>query len=35
MQPVIAKIKDTKFEFDIEEHRKTYNEAFNKCLIRK
>jgi glutamyl-tRNA reductase len=35
MHPVIAKIKDTKFEFDIEEHRRTYNEAFNKCLIRK
>ena len=35
MHPVIAKIKDTKIDFDIEEHRKTYNDAFTKCLIRK
>jgi glutamyl-tRNA reductase len=35
MHPVIAKIKDTKFEFDIEEHRKTYNEAFTKWMIKK
>ena len=35
MHPVIANIKNTKIDFDIEEHKKTYNEAFNKCLIRK
>jgi glutamyl-tRNA reductase len=35
MHPVIAKIKDTKIDLDIEEHRRTYNEAFDKCLIRK
>jgi glutamyl-tRNA reductase len=35
MHPVIANIKNTKIEFDVEEHRRTYNEAFNKCLIRK
>jgi glutamyl-tRNA reductase len=35
MHPVIANIRNTKIEFDVEEHRRTYNEAFNKCLIRK
>ena len=35
MHPVIANIKNTKIEFDIDEHKRTYNEAFNKCLIRK
>ena len=35
MHPVIANIKNTKIEFDIDEHKKTYNEAFNKCLISK
>jgi glutamyl-tRNA reductase len=35
MHPVIANIKNNKIEFDVEEHRRTYNEAFNKCLIRK
>jgi glutamyl-tRNA reductase len=35
MHPVIVKIKDTKIDLDIEEHRRTYNEAFDKCLIRK
>ena len=35
MHPVIANIKNTKIEFDIEEHRRTYNEALTKCLIRK
>ena len=30
MHPVIAKIKDTKIEFDIDEHRKQYNEVFTK-----
>ena len=28
MHPVIAKIKDTKIEFDLEEHKRKYNEAF-------
>ena len=35
MHPIIAKIKDTKIEFDVEEHRRKYNEAFNKCQIQK
>ena len=35
MHPVIAKIKDTKIEFDIEEHRRKYNEVFNKWTIPK
>ena len=35
MHPVIAKIKNTKIEFDVDEHRRTYNEAFNKCLTPK
>jgi glutamyl-tRNA reductase len=35
MHPVIANIKNTKIEFDVEEHRRTYNEAFSKCLIPK
>tara|TARA_B110000503_G_C6871322_1_gene298795 strand:+ start:51 stop:284 length:234 start_codon:yes stop_codon:yes gene_type:complete len=35
MHPLIVKIKDTKFEFDVEEHRRKYNEAFNKCLTPK
>jgi glutamyl-tRNA reductase len=35
MHPIIAKIKDTKIEFDVEEHRRKYNEAFNKCLTPK
>jgi glutamyl-tRNA reductase len=35
MHPVIANIKNNKIEFDVEEHRRTYNEAFNKCLKRK
>jgi len=35
MHPVIANIKNNKIEFDVEEHRRTYNEAFNKCLIPK
>jgi glutamyl-tRNA reductase len=29
MHPIIVKIKNTKVEFDIEEHRRKYNEAFN------
>jgi len=35
MHPVIANIKDTKLEFNVEEHRRKYNEALTKCLIRK
>ena len=35
MHPVIAKIKDSKIEFDIEEHRRTYNEAFSKWTTQK
>ena len=35
MHPIIANIKNTKIEFDVEEHRRTYNEAFSKCLIPK
>ena len=35
MHPVIANIKNTKIEFDIDEHKRTYNEAFNKCLTPK
>ena len=35
MHPIIANIKNTKIEFDVEEHRRTYNEAFIKCLIPK
>jgi glutamyl-tRNA reductase len=35
MHPIIAKIKDTKIEFNVEEHRRKYNEAFNKCQIQK
>jgi len=28
MHPIIAKIKNTKIEFDLEEHKRKYNEAF-------
>jgi glutamyl-tRNA reductase len=35
MHPVIAKIKDTKIEFDIDEHRKQYNEVFTKWTTQK
>ena len=35
MHPIIANIKNTKIEFDVEEHRRKYNEAFIKCLIPK
>jgi glutamyl-tRNA reductase len=28
MHPIIAKIKNTKVEIDMEEHRRKYNEAF-------
>ena len=35
MHPIISKIKNTKIEFDVEEHRRKYNEAFNKCLTPK
>jgi glutamyl-tRNA reductase len=35
MHPVIAKIKDSKIDFDIEEHRRTYNEAFSKWTTQK
>jgi glutamyl-tRNA reductase len=35
MHPVIAKIKDTKIEFNVEEHRKKYNEAFTKWTTPK
>jgi len=35
MHPIIAEIKNTKIEFDVEEHRRKYNEAFNKCQIQK
>jgi len=35
MHPVIANIKNTKIDFDIEEHKRTYNEALTKCLIQK
>ena len=35
MHPVIANIKNTKIEFDIDEHRKTYNEVFNKWTTQK
>jgi hypothetical protein len=35
MHPIIAEIKNTKIEFDVEEHRRKYNEAFNKCLTPK
>ena len=35
MHPVIVKIKDTKIEFDIEEHRRKYNEAFSKWTTQK
>jgi len=29
MHPIIVKIKNTKVEIDMEEHRRKYNEAFN------
>jgi len=35
MHPVIAKIKDSKIEFNVEEHRRTYNEAFSKWTTQK
>jgi glutamyl-tRNA reductase len=35
MHPVIAKIKDTKIEFNVEEHRRKYNEAFSKWTTQK
>ena len=35
MHPIIAEIKDTKIEFNVEEHRRKYNEAFSKCQIQK
>jgi glutamyl-tRNA reductase len=35
MHPVIAKIKDSKIDFNIEEHRRTYNEAFSKWTTQK
>jgi glutamyl-tRNA reductase len=35
MHPVIVKIKDTKLDFDIEEHKRTYNEAFSKWTTQK
>ena len=35
MHPVIANIKNTKIEFDIDVHRKTYNEVFNKWTTQK
>jgi glutamyl-tRNA reductase len=35
MHPVIAKIKDTKIEFNVEEHRRKYNEAFTKWTTPK
>jgi glutamyl-tRNA reductase len=35
LHPIIAEIKNTKIEFNVEEHRRKYNEAFNKCLTPK
>ena len=35
MHPVIANIKNTKIEFDIDEHKRTYNEAFSKWTTQK
>jgi glutamyl-tRNA reductase len=35
LHPIIAEIKNTKIEFNVEEHRRKYNEAFNKCQIQK
>jgi len=35
MHPVIANIKNTKIDFDIEEHRRKYNEAFSKWTTQK
>ena len=35
LHPIIVDIKNTKIEFNVEEHRRKYNEAFNKCLTPK
>jgi glutamyl-tRNA reductase len=35
LHPIISEIKNTKIEFNVEEHRRKYNEAFNKCQIPK